>query len=376
MDDRGTTTKKRAAHDLAIVGPVPPPYGGVTVHNRRLLGHLDRAGLDYVLYNISGEPSGGPRIVPVGHEGAGWFVRYILTAREPVIYIHSSRWDVWSATWWLSRVRGKSVIIAVHTDSLRRLWPERPWWYRRAVVAAFRAAKRLVAVNTHIREFLDEIAGVGDKTVVVPAYIAPAEAPGDEAGIDAAIRSFCESHGPVLLANGAPIVYDDGRDLYGIDMTIELADRLRADYPRLGVLWYQLRFAGWDPAYAERMEEEIRRRGLDAHWRFVEPTGEMIPIFRHVDVFLRPTCSDGDAVSIREALHFRVPAVASDAAPRPEGTVTFRTRDQDDFEASVRHVLGSLEEQRERLAALSGASAVDKEVELLREVIAEARREA
>ena len=54
---------------------------------------------------------------------------------------------------------------------------------------------------------------------------------------------------------------------------------------------------------------------------------------------MRPTRTDGDAVSIREAMHFGRPVVASDAVPRPEGVVTFPSRDQAAFEAAVLETL-------------------------------------
>ena len=369
-----TMDSAKTTHDLAIIGPLPPPYGGVTVHIQRLLGHLDRAGIDYVVYDISAEGTSGDRVHAVGRFGWRWLVKYLLTGREPVVYLHTSRWDVWATAWWLSRVRGRAVVIALHTDSLRRLWPVRGRLARALVVRAFRAARTLVAVNSHIRDFVDQVAGVGDKTIVAPAFVEPIVREDDEVAVDPAVLAFCESHGPVILANGAPIVYDDGRDLYGIDMTIELVDRLRSDWPQIGVVWYLLKFAGWSPSYAERMAAEVRRRGLDAHWLFVEPTGEMYPAFRHVDLFVRPTCSDGDAVSVREALHFGVPVVTSDAAPRPAGTIGFATRDANDYLAAVRGVLESLAEERAKVAALPKASAVGTVVEMLERIVAESRQ--
>lgn len=373
------TTKP--VHDLAIIGPVAPPYGGVAVHVKRLLPYLDRAGLDYVVYDISSEDADakqrrfGARYQAVRPLGWRWYVKYILRGKEPVVYVHSSRWDVWTATWWLSRVRGKAVVIAVHTDSLRRLWPVRGRLARRAVVRAFRATDRLVAVNSHIRDFLDDVAGVGDKTDVIPAYVEPIPQHEDEAGIAPAVRSFCESHHPVILANGAPILYDDGRDLYGIDMCVELVDRLRHVWPQIGLVWYLLKFPGWSPAYADRMAREVKRRGLGPHWLFTEPTGEMYPVFKDVEIFVRPTCSDGDAVSVRESLHFGVPVVASDAAPRPQGCIVFGTRDQDDLVAKTRAALESLDEERAKLAGLPASGSVDKEVDLLRDVVRRARRQ-
>ena len=56
-------------------------------------------------------------------------------------------------------------------------------------------------------------------------------------------------------------------------------------------------------------------------------------------LFVRPTRTDGDANSIREALYLGVPSIASDAAPRPDGVRTFRSGDLDDFEREVRRAL-------------------------------------
>jgi glycosyltransferase involved in cell wall biosynthesis len=64
------------------------------------------------------------------------------------------------------------------------------------------------------------------------------------------------------------------------------------------------------------------------------------------DLFVRPTNTDGDSVSIREALHLGLPVVASDAVSRPEVCSIFATRDMDDFERAVRHVLDHLDKHK------------------------------
>jgi len=46
------------------------------------------------------------------------------------------------------------------------------------------------------------------------------------------------------------------------------------------------------------------------------------PAFPFTAVYLRPTLTDGDAVSIREALDAGVPVVASNVVRRPRGVVT------------------------------------------------------
>ena len=45
--------------------------------------------------------------------------------------------------------------------------------------------------------------------------------------------------------------------------------------------------------------------------------GPFIPVLRLTDVLLKPTNTDGDAISVREALYLGVPVVASDVVERP-----------------------------------------------------------
>ena len=49
------------------------------------------------------------------------------------------------------------------------------------------------------------------------------------------------------------------------------------------------------------------------------------------DIVLRPTCTDGDALTIREALDLNKPVVASDVVGRPAGTILFKNRDLSDL---------------------------------------------
>jgi glycosyltransferase involved in cell wall biosynthesis len=344
----------------------------VGVHLQRFLPFLDRAGIDYLVYNTAGPTEIPGRAVSVSNHKRWWFLKYLLTGEEPVIYIMNEQWEVWAASWFLSLVRGKKVIISLRSEHLRMAWTSRGPLARRWIARGMESATRIVAVNQHICDFVMQLGNFADKMIVVPGFIPPADRPEDEASVPTAVREFCADHDPVLLAMGAPVIYQDTTDLYGIDMGINLVDRLRRRYPKVGLLWLLLDFIGSIPEYAERMRQEVARRGLENHWRFQPPQKVLCPIYKLADLFVRPTCTDGDANSIREAMHFGVPVVASDAAPRPDAAILFRTRDQEDFERTVCRTLDHLETERDRLKDCSSTTAVNRIVSLLQEVIAEA----
>jgi glycosyltransferase involved in cell wall biosynthesis len=61
---------------------------------------------------------------------------------------------------------------------------------------------------------------------------------------------------------------------------------------------------------------------------------------------LRPTATDGDAVSVREALHLGVPVVASDVVERPTGARVFALDDPKALTARILEALALPERAR------------------------------
>jgi glycosyltransferase involved in cell wall biosynthesis len=357
-------------HTLAILGPIPPPHGGIAVHLERLLPHLDEAGIDFRVYNTAGETAAPDRIVSVASGKNSWFVRYLLTSREPVVYILYVKWQAVLGGWVLSRLRGVRVVLSLQGEApWLELSQSHPLLHR-WIVAAFERAERVVVASDPLRDHLSTLGDFAGKIEVIPYFIPPLSRPDDEGRVSEEIRKFCADHDPVLLATGGALLRDGTTDLYGIDMTLELVDRLRADHPRIGVLWSFIELIGtrWD--YYEKMKAEVEQHGLGDHWLFSGPQEVFHPVYEIADLLVRPTCTDGDSVSIREALHFRLPTVTSDAAPRPEGAVVFPNRNLDAYERAVRDTLQRLPELRGELGRIRSPCAVEREVELLKEVIA------
>jgi glycosyltransferase involved in cell wall biosynthesis len=140
-----------------------------------------------------------------------------------------------------------------------------------------------------------------------------------------------------------------GEDVYGFDLSIELIRRLKEDYPRIGLV-VLLPIIGDEQAYFESLERLVAREQSTGHVLFhTEPLPDAAPLWAKSSLFLRPTTTDGDAVSVREALALRVPVIASDCSPRPAGTLTFPTRSIDGFTRQVRLVLADREHYARQL---------------------------
>ena len=50
---------------------------------------------------------------------------------------------------------------------------------------------------------------------------------------------------------------------------------------------------------------------------------------------IRATATDGDAISIKEALYLQKPTIATDCVPRPQGVILFEYNNADSFSKAL-----------------------------------------
>src|SRR5205085_5560132 len=110
---------------------------------------------------------------------------------------------------------------------------------------------------------------------------------------------------------------------YCFDLLANAIAELRKKHPRLGCVVMG--------------DSESRPLGLPEH---IFAIGDLmhescLAIIARSDVFVRATFSDGDAISVREAISLGTPVVASDVVSRPAGTLCFKTGEAMDLAAKV-----------------------------------------
>jgi len=208
-----------------------------------------------------------------------------------------------------------------------------------AHVLTHRSRIRWIAVSDNIRNQLVS-RGVSDSNInVIPAYLPPLSHETDISLLPSEIQSFASKHAPVLSVYGWRYSQDpDGRDLYGFDQSVKLINTLRDSHLNVGLI---ICVPGdGDPIIKNKVSLLIDQYGLRNHVLIVAtPLTNAMPLWALSDVYLRPTTTDGDAVSVREAISVGVPVVASDSAPRPNVVTTYPLGDIKAFAAAVCSVL-------------------------------------
>lgn len=323
---------------ILLVGASPPPYGGVSIHIQRLGDLLPH-------YQLQARVIDPLRLIDAmkkrDFSSVAGSLRPFLRSGGNIIHIHTSGWNMQKAfiTSLATLSRRNKVMVTLH--SLRSVQDRLNPFEAFLIARSLGRCSNLIVVSEAIRDGIRQFPIEPGIISVIPAFLPPTPKTEDYQHIPRELWEFIDTHSPVISANAYRITFYENHDLYGIDMCIELCSRLKNDYPDIGFV-FCLPDIG-DRSYYTKLNRLISTKGLGDHFRLVTDPFQFYPILERSTLYVRPTNTDGDSVSIREALFFRVPVVASDAVIRPQGVNLFRTRDCDDF---TRTVIRTLDKER------------------------------
>ena len=130
-----------------------------------------------------------------------------------------------------------------------------------------------------------------------------------------------------MIFNGAAIVSEKYNDLYGFCDMLDAFDLLehRGGY-KLLMVQNGVPNNKESEALMKRVKLRIKSK---PNIKFVEGEEfELCPLFRYAKLYVRPTKTDGDSLSIREALAMGCNVVASNVVCRPKGVIVYNDRAQ------------------------------------------------
>lgn len=285
----------RRSGDILIVGRRPPPVGGVTVHVDRLCDAMAQARLGY-------------QVVDVRAQGLPATARRI--ARHRVCHLHLSHPAAMFALALWCRLARTTCVMTVHGDLDRFIGVNR--WFARAAVRLAHVPVLLNASSHRAALALNPAA------LQMSAYIRPLRREPLPAELERALRAHLAAHrpaGPVMITNAFRLAYDPaGREIYGVFALIEWSRE-----KGLGLILS-------DPSGTYQTAAHQRlAQGEAAHVLFLVGPHSFIEALAFADVFVRNTVTDGDSLSIHEALAAGKPVWATTVVPRPPGVWTYST---------------------------------------------------
>jgi glycosyltransferase involved in cell wall biosynthesis len=315
---------------IGIMGYYPPPFGGISIHVQRLGKYLDKNQINYRIYSKSNKDYINTNIRLFSNRRK-WALLYLLGKKEDIIHCHIVGWTERVFYLIVAKAFFKKIIFTFHSFADNK---SLNFIQKIAYKLTIKYADAYIAVSDeNFKEMLLE--GVDkDKLYLIPGFIAPKD--GDCAensltnGKHKGLLEFIQKHDNLICANSSNLRFYNNEDLYGIDMCIDLVkDLVDLGYKNIGFI-----FAMPQPeniTYLIELKNRIKNYNIEENFIFIYDCPNFYNVIKMCNLFVRPTNTDGDSISIRESLHFGVKVVTSDVAKRPDGCIVFESRNRKDF---------------------------------------------
>ncbi len=142
----------------------------------------------------------------------------------------------------------------------------------------------------------------------------------------------------ILCANAWQLEVFNNEDLYGADLCIEVVKKLNDRQLKVAMIFNVASLDKYKDVY-DNYQATIGKLGLGDSFLLINEKMSFVKLIEKSDIVLRPTNTDGDALTIREALFLGKPVIASDVVNRPQGTCLFQNRNADDLAGKIANVI-------------------------------------
>ena len=280
---------------FVIIGKIPPPIGGVRVHVDRLIDLLKTNNLNFRFVNLSDKIS---------------FRSLKQILRAKFIHLHTS--NVWLRLFFsiLCFIIRQRLIITYHGEIGRF-----SGFLNFLENISIRLAYLPIALNMKSCIIAQSL---NNKSRLISVFIPPGSCEAqDKLPIDYVEKLRSANCKFVFCTTACAVSYDRfGREIYGIISLIDLFNH----HPDLGLIVS-------DPtgAYNSLLVETSANVGKNIV--ILSFPHSFVDVIRMSDCMIRATTTDGDSISVREALLFNRPVVASDCVERPKGCILFPAGD-------------------------------------------------
>ena len=307
---------------ILLIGTLPPPIGGVTIHVERLFQKLNRQG--HFVKVI--QPRSILNLLYL-------FYYCVLSVNNKKFDIAHLHFELKISRFFIIFITSlccKKLIYTFHNERFKiSPFPN----IKRYIINSF---DKIICVSKNTRLKIKPFFK-NKKIDIIPAYITTKDTTQDKYVLK--IINEYNKYKYIFIANAYKLYLDENNiDVYGIDLLIELSKRLKNQ--NVDFCLFVLNPQIGDKNYYKKICSSINKYRLNKNFKFIhKKITNCLPLWKNASIFLRPTNTDGDSISIRESLSVQTPVIASDVSKRPEGTILFKSRDINDlFKKVIDHL--------------------------------------
>jgi glycosyltransferase involved in cell wall biosynthesis len=291
------------------LGPYPPPHGGVQSNIVAIRSFLRRHKISCAVINITRhrKPDADEVYYP---KSAAALIRLLMRLDYDVIHLHVGGMlnrRVLSLALVCKLMPGRKSVMTFHSGGYPASNEGKSTKKNSFAGFVLRRFDGLIGVNQEIIGFFRRLGVAPARTrLILPYSFLPDHS---ATGFPEPIASFLTDHSPVLISVGLL------EPEYDLALQIEVLGQVRQKFPSAGLLLIG----------SGSLEQDLRAKiSACTYAQHILLCGDVphattLAAIARSDLMLRTTLYDGDAVSVREAIHLDTPVIASDNGMRPAG---------------------------------------------------------
>lgn len=312
---------------VLIIGPAPQNTGGISIHIRRLMSLLS----DCFVFDIIDE--GHVRYKEIFNlRSLNLYTYFRKVLVSDIVHIHSGVFILRLFHIVVCKIIArKQTIVTVHKDPHREGFMAITKFFLKlcdVVIMVNKIGFDAMKTKSHCKYYM------------MPAFLPPIME--DEHALPAEISEWIynvkKNNGILMVSNAYNLVLNGGVDLYGLDLCIEMMRKMKENSSSEYYLLFVVASNTTQQELMNSYKRKITEYGIEEKFLIYEKSLSFIRLVEKSDIVLRTTNTDGDAISVREALYLGKTVIASDVVARPDGTVLFKTRDVNSLYTVVRQL--------------------------------------
>lgn len=270
---------------ILILGTLPPPVGGVTIYCKRLLEYLNALNIPHYFVDFK-----STQLINV----------FRLLLKYKFIHIHTSNSYFRLLVIVFARSRGKNVFFTFHGNigrygTLKNLCDQ----------LSIKLASKVYVIN---KSSFKRAKKHNPNTHMASAFLQPLKTEALDTQLHQAIQEFLLPYKKVFCTNAFNVSFDkEKQEVYQITKIVQLF----AKHPELALIFS-------DPT--SNYIQFLKEKGMEIPQNVfvINQKHDFNEVLKLSNCLIRYTTTDGDSISVKEALSLGKQVIASDVVSRPK----------------------------------------------------------
>ena len=254
------------------------------------------------------------------------------TKEYPIIHSHNV-FDDAVYLWLLSVLKKKRIIITVHNDRAVTNYFKQPVISRLFLKLINKRSPTWIAVSYIAKQELLKLPIKFKDIKVFPAFIPPISKNNPLVPLSTELINFINGHDKIIVFYAYKLLINN-EDIYGCQDALNMFSELMLQKPSHDGMIFCIADKEVDTLNLKLFAKENKIENK-IYWQ-IGPILDMLVLWKHANVYIRPTLTDGDSIAVREAIGMGVNVVASNVAARPNNVLTYMHGNNADFVSKVR----------------------------------------